>query len=190
MYQGRVAWRQIKDRSTREERIHRALGTLNNRSSITLFAVIADRGAVSDGDPMSFAFEQLCNRFNLFLSRNNKNRGDNQRGLIVMDETRHRKPLQELARTFRVNGGRWGHFTNLAEVPFFVDSMASRMVQLADLVAWATYRRYQFADGRFFEPLLPLFDANAGVIHGLYHHRKPTDLCYCPACMSRSLRDG
>jgi len=190
MYQGRGVWGRIRERAIRESMIHKALQTLHDRASITLFAVIIERDTVASEDAVGLAFEQMCNRFNLFIRRQNKIFSDDQRGLLVMDETKHQKPLQALARTFRVVGGKWGHFRNLAEVPFFVDSTASRMVQLADLIAWATFRRYQFSDGRFFEPLLPLFDAHDGVIHGLYHHRRLTDPCYCPACMSRSHRDG
>lgn len=98
------------------------------------------------------------------------------------------KPLQALARHFRVNGTRWGHFRNLAEVPLFVDSKASRLVQLADLVAYATWRKYELGDGRFFDPLIPMFDADGGVIHGLFHYRGRTDECFCPACLSRNRR--
>ena len=102
-----------------------------------------------------------------------------------MDKSIHERPLQILARNFRVDGARWGHFRYLAEVPLFVDSAASRMVQLADLVAWSTFRKYELSDGRFFDPLIPLFDADGGVLHGLYHHRRMWEHCYCPACYSR-----
>jgi hypothetical protein len=70
----------------------------------------------------------------------------NQRGLIVMDESKQEKPLQTLARKFRIDEARWGHFRNLAEVPLFVDSRASRMIQVADLVAWFTFRKYEYKD--------------------------------------------
>ena len=87
-----------------------------------------------------------------------------------------------------MNGGRWGHFRNLAEVPLFVDSKASRGIQLADLVAWATWRKYEIQDGRFFDQLIPKFDADGGVIHGLVHYARRNEPCYCPACHSRRAR--
>ena len=116
---------------------------------------------MSPRDGVEVAFEEICNRFNLFLARTNDRAANDQRqrGLIVMDEMKHEKPLQMLARKYRVHGARWGHFRNLAEVPFFVDSKASRGVQLADLVAWATLRKYEHQDGRFFDPLVRSFDA-------------------------------
>jgi uncharacterized protein DUF3800 len=136
------------------------------------------------------AFEEISNRFNLFLQRvNNGNPPAHaQRGLMVMDETAHEGRRQSLARHFRVNGGRWGHFRNLAEVPLFVDSRASRCIQLADLVAWATWRKYELLDGRFFDQLIPKFDMDGGVIHGLVHYARRNEPCYCPACQSRRSR--
>jgi hypothetical protein len=138
------------------------------------------------------AFEEICNRFNLFLTRSNNREGQSgnaQRGLVIMDEMRQEQPLQSLARHFRVNGTRWGALWNMAEVPLFVDSRASRLVQLADLVAYALWRRYAHQDGRFFESLIPFFDNEGGVIHGLVHHKPRASQCYCPACLTRERRD-
>ena len=185
MYAGRGFWQRVRDRATREQMIAAALGTLQNKASIRLFSVAIDKEVASPRDPIEVAFEEICNRFDLFLTRIFDRRGDPQRGLIVMDKSIHERPLQMLARNFRIAGARWGHFRNLAEVPLFVDSAASRMVQLADLVAWSTFRKYELRDGRFFDPLIPLFDADGGVLHGLYHHRRMSEHCYCPACYSR-----
>jgi hypothetical protein len=191
MYAGRGdPWRGVRDRSSREKMIQNALDSLKGQSGLRLFAIIIDKHQASPQDPIALAFEEICNRFNLFLTRMNDRRGENQKGLLVMDESKHEKPLQMLAKAFRIDGARWGHFRNLAEVPFFVDSQASRLVQLADLIAWATFRKYEHGDGRFFDSLLPLFDADGGVIHGLFHHRRPSEPCYCPACMSRWQRDA
>src|SRR5262245_45814205 len=192
MYGGRKEFHPAK-RPDREKMIHSALSVITDRRAILrLFAVAVDKQVVSPRDPVEVAFEEISNRFNLFLQRlNNGRRGEHaQRGLIVMDETAHEGRLQSLARHFRVNGGRWGHFRNLAEVPLFVDSRASRCIQLADLVAWATWRKYEMQDGRFFDQLIPKFDADGGVIHGLVHYARRNEQCYCPACHSRRVRSG
>jgi hypothetical protein len=190
MYNGRDSvWRTVRQRPTREAFISRALDTLKGQASVRLFAIVINKQAVSPQDPIAVAFEEICNRFNLFIRRSNDRRDENQRGLIVMDESKHEKPLQRLARKFRIDGTRWGHLRTLAEVPLFVDSRASRMIQMADLVAWATFRKYEFSDGRFFDPLIPFFDADGGVVHGLLHYRSE-ETCYCPACFSRGKRDG
>lgn len=191
MYAGRSSpWGGVRSRPLREEMISKALATLQGHAGIRLFAVVIDKRHASPEDPVALAFEEICNRFNLFLTKRNDRTGETNKGLIVMDKSKHEGALQKLATSFRINGGRWGHFRNLAEVPMFVDSRASRMVQLADLIAWATFRKYEFSDGRFFDPIIPLFDAGGGVIHGLYHHRAPSEACYCPACMSRMNKSG
>lgn len=191
MYTGNSGvWRGLQ-RKVREPLIHSAISTLTpHRASVRLFAIAVEKPGVSPRDPVELAFEEICNRFNLFLQRHHNRTGENQRGLIIMDKSRNERPLQTLAHNFRANGARWGHFRYLAEVPLFVDSQASRLVQLADLVAWATRRRYEYSDGRFFDPLIPKFDADGGVIHGLYHAKGSlNDTCYCPACHSRLQRN-
>jgi Protein of unknown function (DUF3800) len=69
----------------------------------------------------------------------------------------------------------------------FIDSKASRLIQLADLIAFSMWRKYEYQDGRFFDPIIGRFDADGGVIHGLVHCKVKGRECYCPACMSRSL---
>lgn len=192
MYHGKGGvWQSVRDRSLREAMIQKSLSIISEKSaSVRLFAVAIDKAAVSPRDPVELAFEEICNRFNLFLQRMKNRNGDNQRGLIVMDESKHEKPLQSLSRKFRVNGSSYGQFRHLAEVPLFVDSKATRLIQLADLVAWSTWRKYEHSDGRFFDPLIPRFDADGGVIHGLFHMKGNTNAsCYCPACHSRDQRD-
>lgn len=193
IYGGRgQPWNQIKSKSPREEMICKVLDLIasQNNNSARLFAVAVEKRGVSPRDPIEVAFEEICNRFNLFLQRDNDRNGHNNRGLIVMDETKHERPLQSMARNFRVNGARWGKFRYLAEVPLFVDSRATRMIQLADMIAWATFRKYQFQDGRFFDRVVNKFDTDGGVIHGLFHARgaERAERCLCPACLTREAR--
>lgn len=141
MYGGKKQWRSV-DRAKRLEFMHQALGVLTSASnSVRAFGIAVNKQAISPKDPVEYAFEEICNRFNLYLTRIFHSRGgrneDRQKGLIVMDESHYEQPLQALARDFRISGARWGAFRNLAEVPLFVDSEASRIVQLADLIAKA-----------------------------------------------------
>jgi Protein of unknown function (DUF3800) len=187
MYNGRnKPWSSIK-RPDREEMIKTALRVVSaQKSAVRLFGVAVIKGHVAPRDPVEQAFEEICDRFNHYLRRSNNRNGDAQRGLVIMDESRHEQPLQALARHFRVSGTRWGTLRNMAEVPLFVDSKASRLVQLADLVAYALWRKYEHQDGRFFDPLIPFFDSEGGVIHGLVHVKPRVPQCYCPACMSKN----
>ena len=177
---------------TRQERlntIERALLLLRDAHwGVTAFAVAVDKRAVSPQDPVEHAFEEICNRFNRFLSRLWNRKREKHRGLVVMDKSHYEETLQGLARRFREEGTRWGALLNLAEVPMFVDSAASRLVQLADLLAWAVWRRYEYRDTRYFDQVVRRFDTEGGVIHGLVHRKLSTDDCHCPACLSRSLR--
>ncbi len=176
-------------RQRRLDTIERGLGLLRGaHRSVKAFAVAVDKHIESPNDPVEYAFEEICNRFNLFLSRLYAKDGNKQRGLVVMDESRYEEALQRLARRFREQGARWGQFRNLAEVPLFVDSSASRLIQVADLLAWSVWRRYEHLDTRYFDRIVGRFDEEGGVLHGLVHRKHPEQTCHCPACLSRSLR--
>ena len=180
------AWKGIS-RPDRLRAIEGGLDLLRDaHRSVVAFAVAVDKAVVSPDDPVEYAFEEICNRFDLFLTRLHNRDADTHRGLVVMDESHYEGALQGLARHYREEGTRWGNLRNLAEVPLFVDSTASRLIQIADLLAWAVWRRYEFGDTRFFDRIVPRFDAEGGVIHGLVHRRGANDDCYCPACLSRS----
>jgi hypothetical protein len=133
---------------------------------------------------MELAFEQLCSRFDLYLSRLRQD-GDRQRGLVILDESAHETTLQAMARDFRTLGTKWGVIRNLADSPLFLDSRASRVVQLADHVAYAVFRRYEVGDTQYFDIIAHKFDTADGVVHGLVHHQKENPKCMCLACRSR-----
>lgn len=50
----------------------------------------------------------------------------------------------------------------------FLDSKASRLIQLADLVAFALFRAYEANDPMFYDVIRHCFDGEGGVEHGLY----------------------
>ena len=182
-------WRGNVPRKERLEIIEEGLDQLNRaHARVKAFAVVVDKQAVAPDDPVERAFEEICNRFNLLLTRIWNRDGEAQRGLVVMDETTHKNALQGLARRYRERGTRWGDLRNLAEVPMFVDSRASRIIQLADLLAWSVRRRYELGDTRYFDRIVGRFDTAGGVIHGLVHFTPPGTDCKCPACLSRALR--
>ncbi len=173
-------------RRNRLETIVQGLDLLSTaHNSVKMFAVVVDKQANLRNDPVEYAFEEICNRFNLFLSRLWNRDGNKQRGLIIMDESHYEEILQGLARRFREDGTQWGNLHNLAEVPLFVDSAASRLIQLADLLAWSVWRRYELQDTRYFDSVVGRFDREGRVIHGLVHYKSRTEECFCPACESR-----
>jgi hypothetical protein len=75
---------------------------------------------------------------------------------------------QALAKEFKSSGHSFGKTRNYAEVPVFIDSEASRLIQLADLVSYAIFRHFEFNDSRFYDVISGCFDSDGGVVHGLY----------------------
>ncbi len=143
---------------------------------------MVDKHALSPKDPIEYAFEQICYRFDLFLTRLHHQR-NTQRGLIILDKSAQETRLQSLTSEFRTLGRRRGVIRNLADVPLFVDSRATRCIQYADLVAYAMWRKYEKGDDEFFDVIAENFDSEGGVVHGLHHFKDPNDPCDCPGCV-------
>lgn len=151
-----------------------------------IFACAVHKNSYPGRDPVELAFEDICSRFNLYLSRNS-HEGDRQRGILILDESAHETTLQRMAQDFRTIGTRWGVIRHIAEIPLFVNSKACRLIQLADHVAYAVFRRYNAGDTNYFDIVASRFDSEGGIIHGLAHKQLNFPDCTCPACMSRRL---
>lgn len=154
--------------------------------SARLFACAIHKSSFPEEDPVERCFEDICKRFDLFLGRLARE-GNRQRGLLILDKTTLETSLQRLARDFRSIGTRWGVVRNLADTPFFVDSKASRLVQIADHVAYSVFRRYNAGDTQYFDVIASRFDSVENVVHGLAHLAKQNASCMCPACLSRRI---
>ena len=180
---GRGPWRRIP-RVERRSIIRRGLETAwALRGEWRLFGAVVDKRERSPEDPIEYAFEQLCNRFDRFLTRLH-HKGDSQRGLIVLDKSTRETRLQSLATEFKTEGHRWGFTRNLADVPLFVDSKATRLIQYADLVSYALWRKFEKQDNEFFNAVSDAFDREGSVVHGLHHYKNRSELCDCPGCMT------
>ncbi len=152
--------------------------------SARAFACAVHKASYPGEDVMALAFEDICSRFDRYLGRLRES-GDRQRGLLILDESAHKTTLQKMARDFRTLGTQWGVIRNLADTPLFIDSRASRVVQLADHVAYGVFRRYNAHDTRYFDVMAEKFDAEDGIVHGLSHKQKNDPRCMCIACLSR-----
>jgi hypothetical protein len=181
MLTGVKFWRRIP-LPDRIQAIKDALQVLaDSPSSTRVFAAVVRKSAVLPRDPVEFAFEHICMRFDHWLMRLHKG-GDTQRGLILFDKSAQELALQSLATDFRETGHQYGILRNLAEVPVFLDSRSSRLIQLADLVAYAVFRRFERGDSQFFDIIEPRFDRSGGVVHGLFVHDKAIGVEPQPAC--------
>jgi hypothetical protein len=182
---GTKRWRGLRDQEQRRSLIVQVLdATAALQGYWALFGVVVNKAAVSPRDPAEYAFEQLCSRFDQFLARIKRD-GQAQRGLIVLDRSTRETRLQELATTFRRQGHSWGRLRNIVDVPFFVDSRATRAIQYADLVTYALWRKFERGDPAFLAAIRHKFDSHGGVVHGLLHERWAEATCDCPYCLSR-----
>ena len=119
------------------------------------------------------------------LARVNRERDERNRGLVVLAESSYRENLEALARKIWAQGHRWGQMHNIADIPYFAPARNTRLLQLADFVTNAVYRRYEGGNTRHFDRMMPLFDHDGERLHGLLHLSQRPWECYCPACMAR-----
>ncbi len=178
-------WNSLKHRDEARGTIRAVLQVLGRANeSARAFACAVHKKSFPNQDPMEVAFEELCRRFDLYLNRL-RSAGDRQRGLLILDESAHETSLQRLAKQFRKVAGRWAVVRNLADTPLFVDSRVSRVVQLADHIAYAVFRRYEHGDTQYFDLIASRFDSADGVVHGLVHRQLIDPRCMCLACVTR-----
>ncbi|OOF05384.1 DUF3800 domain-containing protein [Salinivibrio sp. MA607] len=166
MLAGRGFWRKF-DKELRLEAIKKALNLIDGRK-FRIFASVVRKSAISPNDPVHYTFQQIVTRFDHFLARQHVHFNNTQRGLILFDKSSKEAPIQALAKAFKLDGHEWGRLRNMAEVPAFIDSEAARLIQLADLIAYALFRHYEKEDSQFFDLIERKFDYFGGVQHGLH----------------------
>jgi len=170
MRSGREGWKSFK-LPDRIDAIKQALKSgicEHYPKGVCLFGVVIRKQGLPGEDPVEYAFEQLSSRFDLFLKRQHNKFSDPQRGIMLFDSSTTEQRIQTLAREFKYSGHTWGKTNNYAEVPVFLDSKASRLIQLADLVAYALFRHYEHNDSSFYNVIQNCFDSEGGVSHGLH----------------------
>jgi hypothetical protein len=150
----------------------------------TYFGVAVHRPAYPNTDLLELAHLELFRRFDIMLSRLHQ-QGDSHRSLVVADNSSYEKILQKLVPEWKVNGTPKGKLHGLIEVPLFVDSTASRSVQMADSVAWATFNYYERGKRTYLQKLHGGFDSVDGIQHGLAHLNRRPASCSCVPCVSR-----
>lgn len=154
-----------------------------------LFAVAMHNRSNLHHDPIERPYEEFFARCNGFVRRK-ASEGDPHQCLPIADKSdKIERRLQNLMQIWRTRGAttgaQIGPLAGFAEVPVFVDSRASRIIQLADFVCNTVYRYYSGFDAPEFEVILPAFDNEDGRLHGLTHLVGGYRSCPCPACESR-----
>ncbi len=170
MRSGREGWKSWplpKRLQAIHDALHSGVSTFHPKS-VRLFGAVIRKDTLAGEDPVEHAFEHLASRFDRYLQRIYSKHNDAQRGIILFDKSSTERRIQTLALEFKYSGHTWGKTRNYAEVPVFLDSRASRLIQLADLVAFALFRAYEHQDAVFLQAIQHCFDSEGSTMHGLY----------------------
>ena len=156
----------------------------------TFFAVVVEKSYLNQGeDPYERALEQILSRFDQFLGRMYRERGQRDKGLIVIADSHYRDRLEVVAQQLAAQGTQWGELQNIVDIPFFTLSKNSRLLQIADLIANTVYGRYESSHATQFDRMLEKFDQDEnGRMHGLLHLTSSRRSCYLPCCLTRRLQ--
>jgi len=126
--------------------------------------------------------EDICQRFNTFLA-GQSSAGHQDKGLLIMDRSGREARVRELMSEFEQHGTRQGDLDNIVDVPHFAESSHTRMLQLADLLAFAGGRYFNSNDDRFLQVVLPRIGRKptTGELIGLRHIVAADHGCSCMA---------
>jgi hypothetical protein len=132
-------------------------------------------------------FEGLCTQFEFFLRRfyDQAEPEHQQRGILILDHASYENEVESLLEAFRLYGTRVSQLYNIIGPPLFTDSRSARLLQVADFVSYAVFRRHESGDTRYLDIVASRFDQSSGVVHGLAHVVSNSSSCMCFACLSR-----
>jgi hypothetical protein len=127
------------------------------------------------------AFEQVVSRFEQFIKSTDEPGQDKKFGLLVHDNNQDvAKRHTDLMRRFHKQGTLWTSVERLIETPLFVDSSLTRMVQIADLCAYALRRYLENQETDLFTRIFPRAHRVQNRVVGVRHYTVPN--CTCEIC--------
>ncbi|MHB1811587.1 MAG: DUF3800 domain-containing protein [Thermoplasmataceae archaeon] len=175
------------DRETRNNLFSDLFNVLKNTvfPKAILFSSVMDISkATIPTQDLYTVFSDIASRFNLFLTRG-YSRGPKNKGMIIIDHANEDKYM-EFFQGYRNNGTPYGNIRNIVDIPYFASGKDTRMIQLADLCAYAVFRRYEHNDLTYFDYIKTKFDRRhqIGPVDGLKHMTESN--CECIACSSRT----
>lgn len=159
-----------------------------NFRALNLFGVAIHRDSFPHENPVEKAFHELCGHFDEFITQSNykSTKDDKNRGLMILDSNKYAGHLDTLLLEYRKFGKtKYGRVKNFADAPAFANSKTTRLIQAADLVAYAIFRRYERSDTFLLDRIIGRFQREDKKIHGLMHLIAGYRTCTCPACLSR-----
>ncbi|MGC2208112.1 MAG: DUF3800 domain-containing protein [Candidatus Dormiibacterota bacterium] len=159
--------------------------SLRGTAPVFFACAIEKKSFMRNRNVQELAHEEVFGRVNSMMRRLHLS-GDSHRLLVIADDSSYEKLLQALVPQWKSAGSRISTLDSLIEVPLYVDSRASRLVQAADFVAWAVAQEYENGQSQYLNVLQPRFDHVDPVQHGLVHMVSGYKSCPCHACRSRA----
>lgn len=150
-----------------------------------LFAAVIEKTNELFGEAaVRRATEAIVRNFDRFLVRQYQHFHNAQRGIIVFAESHYQRRHQLWVRDFRTLGTQWGAINNLSDIPYFGTPRETRLLQVADMVAHATFLTYERHNTQLARPFVRRFDQWDGILNGLMHITPNAATCDCPYCTS------
>jgi hypothetical protein len=153
-----------------------------SRSAVQPFVVALDRDFTAASTEL--AYGELLYLLDQFL-RTGRRRGEPHNGILVADRSRYQRTIEawvELARSrARLPRQDSRRLYALAEAPFFIDSRSTRLMQLADLLAYSVFRGFSAGDWNWANEIIPALIA--GEPGRFMHFTRDAD-CQCAACVA------
>ena len=154
---GKEYWRDIAP-ADRVQAVVDVLALLGDQQmKLQVFASVIEKSTMPQDQILTKSFEHVASAFDQQLTNLWTRRKDPQRGLVIFDRTSYEEKLQALSSLFKHQGHSQGKLRNFCEVPLFLDSKASRLIQMADLIAYWIFRYFQSGDDRGFRLIEPYF---------------------------------
>jgi hypothetical protein len=189
VWAGRHEWARVPRVSRRRllDRVFDHLGTWQAPSTRApiYFGVAIHKPSFPGRNIIELAHEEIFGRFDIFLTRLHLS-GESHRSLVIADQSSYGKLVQGMLPQWKLAGtARGGRLHSFVEVPLYVDSDASRIVQVADCVSWAIFNYYERGHTAYLQRLNSRFDGDSGVQHGMVHLIRGYRSCLCVPCTSR-----
>ncbi len=174
---------------TREEVLDRLYKVFNLFSfpNLVIYCTVMNVTYVKqDTKVLDTVFGDLMTRFNTFLVRQHNSKHPTK-GLSIIDQA-HKEKYRELFGQYRFGGTKYGQVNNIVDIPYFAGRKDTRMLQLADLLAYGVFQYYEHSKDKYFNIIKERFDKRTkdGPPDGLKHFTQNN--CNCYACDWRSHR--
>lgn len=153
---------------------------------VTFITAIHITAVTEPSQAFRMCLEDICVRFNAFLIREFK-AGFPNKGMMIFDksgrETRVMELMADFGRYGTTHGSTHGFLGNIVDVPYFADSHRTRMLQLADLVAYAAYQYFNRNNDVYLNKVWPRMDrvSPEGAMVGFKHIVGSHHWCSCRA---------